>query len=83
LQDIERFKGSVVPLITPFDESGEFDERTFRKLVDFQIENGSHGISVEGTTGEPSALSLEEKSSNSCRNRNEQHHGNFASYEER
>lgn len=59
--DREKLKGSIVPLITPFDESGEFDEKTFRMLVDFQIENGSHGVSVEGTTGEPSALSLEER----------------------
>jgi 4-hydroxy-tetrahydrodipicolinate synthase len=50
-----------VPLITPFTKNDEFDETTFRKLVDWQIESGSHGISVEGTTGEPSALSMEER----------------------
>jgi 4-hydroxy-tetrahydrodipicolinate synthase len=61
LIDLQRLKGSVVPLITPFTENDEFDETTFRKLVDWQIESGSHGISVEGTTGEPSALSLEER----------------------
>jgi 4-hydroxy-tetrahydrodipicolinate synthase len=32
-----------------------------RSLIDWQIESGTHGISVEGTTGEPSALSLEER----------------------
>jgi 4-hydroxy-tetrahydrodipicolinate synthase len=61
LIDLEKLRGSVVPLITPFTEKDEFDEKTFRKLVDWQIESGSHGISVEGTTGEPSALSLEER----------------------
>ena len=59
--ELEKLKGSIVPLITPFTEKGEFDERTFRKLVDWQIKSGSHGISIEGTTGEPSALSLEER----------------------
>jgi 4-hydroxy-tetrahydrodipicolinate synthase len=61
LDDPERLKGSIVPLVTPFDQSDSFDESTFRKLVDWQIGSGSHGISVEGTTGEPSALSLEER----------------------
>src|SRR5579859_6905945 len=59
--DLERLKGSIVPLVTPFTENDEFDEKTFRKLIDWQIESGSHGISVEGTTGEPSALSMEER----------------------
>lgn len=57
----DSLRGSIVPLITPFTENDEFDERTFRELIDWQIESGSHGISVEGTTGEPSALSLEER----------------------
>ena len=59
--DLDNLKGSVVPLVTPFDENNNFDEKAFRKIVDWQIESGSHGISVEGTTGEPSALSLEER----------------------
>jgi len=61
LIDTTRLKGSIVPLVTPFNEKDEFDEPAFRKIVDWQIESGSHGISVEGTTGEPSALSLEER----------------------
>lgn len=59
--DIDRLKGSIVPLVTPFDEEGRFDEQTFQRLIDFQIESGSHGISCTGTTGEPSSLSLEER----------------------
>jgi 4-hydroxy-tetrahydrodipicolinate synthase len=61
LIELEKLKGSIVPLITPFMQNDQFDERTFRNLINWQIENGSHGISVEGTTGEPSALSLEER----------------------
>ena len=59
--ELIKLRGSFVPLVTPFNEIDEFDEYAFRKLVEWQIENGSHGISVEGTTGEPSALSLEER----------------------
>jgi 4-hydroxy-tetrahydrodipicolinate synthase len=54
-------RGSIVPLITPFKEEGEIDEDTLASLIDWQIRSGSHGISVTGTSGEPSALSLEER----------------------
>lgn len=53
-------RGSIVPLVTPF-KNGQFDEPAFRDLIEWQIECGSHGISVTGSTGEPSALSLEER----------------------
>src|SRR5919108_4165163 len=54
-------RGSIAPVVTPFTGDGAFDESTFRDLIDYQIEGGSHGISVTGTTGEPSSLSLEER----------------------
>jgi len=57
----ERLHGSIVPMITPFTESGEVDEGALRVLIDRAIDAGSHGISVTGTTGEPSALTLEER----------------------
>ncbi|WP_189989612.1 4-hydroxy-tetrahydrodipicolinate synthase [Thalassobaculum fulvum] len=53
------FKGSLVALITPFKD-GEVDETAFRKLVDFQITNGTHGLVPVGTTGESPTLSHEE-----------------------
>lgn len=53
-------RGSLVPLVTPFKD-GQFDEPAFRDLIEWQIESGSHGISVTGSTGEPSALSLDER----------------------
>ena len=34
------FSGSIPALVTPFRD-GAFDEPAFRKLVDWQIENGS------------------------------------------
>ncbi|MBO0702869.1 MAG: 2,4-dihydroxyhept-2-ene-1,7-dioic acid aldolase [Candidatus Dormibacteraeota bacterium] len=54
-------RGSVVPLVTPFTASGAIDEPALRRLVDLQVDGGSHGVSVTGTTGEPSALSLDER----------------------
>jgi 4-hydroxy-tetrahydrodipicolinate synthase len=53
--------GSIAPLVTPFDSDGAFDENALKDLVEWQIEGGSHGISVTGTTGEPSSLTLEER----------------------
>jgi 4-hydroxy-tetrahydrodipicolinate synthase len=61
MSDHSAIKGSIVPLVTPFTEGGKFDEATLEDLIDWQIENGSHGISVTGTTGEPSSLSLDER----------------------
>ncbi len=58
---MERLKGSIVPLVTPYDEDGSLDLKSFRKLINWQIENGSHGISVAGSTGEMTLLSVEEK----------------------
>jgi 4-hydroxy-tetrahydrodipicolinate synthase len=60
-RDPASIRGSIVPLVTPFANDGSFDEKTFTKLIDWQIDSGSHGISVTGTTGEPSALTLEER----------------------
>ena len=53
------FKGSFTALITPFTE-GRFDENSFRSLIDFQIESGTHGLVPTGTTGESPTLSHEE-----------------------
>jgi 4-hydroxy-tetrahydrodipicolinate synthase len=56
----EALKGSIPPLITPF-AGGEVDEESYARLVRFQIDNGSHGILVNGTTAEPSTLTLDER----------------------
>ncbi len=59
--DPSQLKGSIAPLVTPFTDDGLFDEPAFVDLIRWHIESGSHGISVTGTTGEPSSLSLEER----------------------
>jgi 4-hydroxy-tetrahydrodipicolinate synthase len=53
-------KGSIPPLVTPF-RHGEVDYEAYARLVEHQIKNGSHGILVNGTTAEPSSLSVEER----------------------
>ncbi|MEM6494014.1 MAG: dihydrodipicolinate synthase family protein, partial [Pseudomonadota bacterium] len=47
------FSGSIPALVTPFRD-GTFDEAGFRKLVVWQIENGSAALVPCGTTGEAS-----------------------------
>ncbi|MBN1548111.1 MAG: 4-hydroxy-tetrahydrodipicolinate synthase [Syntrophaceae bacterium] len=53
------FKGAIVALVTPF-KNGLVDEEALRKLIEFQITNGTSGIVPCGTTGESATLSHEE-----------------------
>ncbi|QFG00719.1 2,4-dihydroxyhept-2-ene-1,7-dioic acid aldolase [Psychrobacillus glaciei] len=57
----KKLRGSICPVITPFTESGAIDEKVFIELINWQIESGSHGISVTGTSGEPSSLTIAER----------------------
>ena len=54
-----RFRGSMPALVTPF-KNGALDEAAFRKHVDWQISEGSHGLVPVGTTGESPTLSHDE-----------------------
>ena len=54
------FRGSLVPLVTPF-RNGQIDDEAFRGLIEWHIQSGSHGITITGTTGEPAALSFDER----------------------
>ena len=58
--DISRLRGSIPPLITPF-RSGKVDYDAYAAMVEFQINEGSHGILVNGTTSEPASLTAEER----------------------
>ena len=53
------FKGSFPALITPF-KNGELDLDTLKKLVEWHIAEGSHGLVPVGTTGESPTLSHDE-----------------------
>ncbi|MBX9897039.1 MAG: 4-hydroxy-tetrahydrodipicolinate synthase [Qipengyuania sp.] len=50
------FSGSIPALVTPFRD-GTFDEAAFRRLIDWQIEQGSSALVACGTTGEASTIS--------------------------
>ena len=52
-------KGSFTALATPF-KNGKVDEDAYRKLVDWQIKEGTHGLVPVGTTGESPTLSHDE-----------------------
>lgn len=53
------FHGSITALITPFKD-GSVDEAAFRKIVDWQIDQGTHGLVPCGTTGESPTLNHDE-----------------------
>jgi 4-hydroxy-tetrahydrodipicolinate synthase len=54
-----RFRGSLTALVTPF-KNGSVDEKAFRDIVDWQIEQGTDGLVPVGTTGESPTLSHDE-----------------------
>ena len=58
--DLTKIKGSMPPIITPFNDN-QLDYEAYAGLVEFQIDKGSHGILVNGTTAEPSTLTTEER----------------------
>ena len=59
LRGDDMLKGSMPALVTPFDH-GKLDLKTLENLVDWHIEQGSHGLVPVGTTGESPTLSHEE-----------------------
>jgi 4-hydroxy-tetrahydrodipicolinate synthase len=57
---LNQLRGSVPPIVTPF-KNGAVDYDAYARLVAMQIEKGSHGILVNGTTSEPAMLTIEER----------------------
>lgn len=60
--------GSIPPLVTPLRAAATgdgdalaVDYERYAQLVEFQIENGSHGVLVNGTSAEPSSLRPDER----------------------
>ena len=53
------FKGSIPAIITPFIED-EVDYNSLNKVLNYLIDNGSHGLVPCGTTGESPTLSHDE-----------------------
>jgi 4-hydroxy-tetrahydrodipicolinate synthase len=58
---VSEIRGAITPLVTPFHDDGELDLHSVSTLIDWQLEHGSHGISVGGSTGEPTSQTIEER----------------------
>jgi 4-hydroxy-tetrahydrodipicolinate synthase len=55
-----KITGIIPPIVTPFDQNGDIDEKAFRRQVKFLLEKGVHGVCVGGSTGEGHTLTLDE-----------------------
>jgi len=54
------FKGSLVALVTPFDDNNRVDYVSLKRLIDYHVEQGSNGLVIAGTTGESATLTRAE-----------------------
>jgi 4-hydroxy-tetrahydrodipicolinate synthase len=59
--DPSAVRGAITPLVTPFAADGSIDLDAIRAVVDWQIEEGTHGISIGGSTGEPTSQTVSER----------------------
>lgn len=55
-----RIQGSIVAIVTPFNQDGSVNFSKLGELVDWQIQNGTDGIVALGTTGESATMTDEE-----------------------
>lgn len=53
-------KGSMTALVTPMTADGAVDYDTLARLIEWQIESGTHALVAAGTTGESATLSMKE-----------------------
>ena len=51
-----RISGSITALATPFTAAGELDLDAWRRLLQLQLDGGTQGVVVAGSTGEAAAL---------------------------
>ena len=58
---MDKFKGTGVAIVTPFNEDKSIDYNSLEKLVEHLILNGIDYLVVQGTTGESVTLTKEEK----------------------
>ncbi len=50
------FQGSLVALVTPFDDNDRVDYSSLKRLIEFHVEQGSDALVIAGTTGEAATL---------------------------
>lgn len=55
------FSGSHVALITPMFEDGQVDYPSLKRLLDYQLNNGTDGLIIMGTTGEAATIDFAEQ----------------------
>ncbi|WP_348734595.1 4-hydroxy-tetrahydrodipicolinate synthase [Rheinheimera texasensis] len=55
------FSGSHVALITPMFEDGQVDYPSLKRLLDYQLNNGTDGLIIMGTTGEAATIEFAEQ----------------------
>ena len=58
----KKYYGVIPPIVTPITEKETVDEEGFRKLLDYCVDGGLHGIFVAGSNGETMALTQRERS---------------------
>ena len=54
------FTGSLVALVTPFDDDNRVDYAALKRLIEFHVREGSNGLVIAGTTGESATLEKSE-----------------------
>jgi len=59
----QQLQGIIPPLTTPFTASGEVFEEGLRRLVEFQIDHGTHGLFICGTYGSGPLMSVAQRKS--------------------
>jgi len=60
MSQLDLLRGAYCPLIVPFS-GGKIDFDTYGKLIERQIAEGTHGLLVNATSGEPTMLTVEER----------------------
>lgn len=58
---MQKFVGTGVALVTPFNSDNSVDFKSLEKLVEFNISNGINYLVINGTTGESATITIEEK----------------------
>ena len=57
----QQLYGSIVAIVTPFSDDGTLDEKSYRNLLRWHLQEGTNGIVACGTTGENATLTNEER----------------------
>ncbi|MEK9720170.1 MAG: dihydrodipicolinate synthase family protein, partial [Quisquiliibacterium sp.] len=54
------FKGSLVAVVSPMHEDGSLDLDSYRRLIDWHVDEGTRAIVAVGTTGESPTVDFDE-----------------------